>query len=192
MADETKTPKLTLDAFQGPLNADDFADALNTIAEQIRDGMIAGDGGGVGWWSVEGLTERTVYDFRVAHDGTVVLFAEAGEFNEEVIFTAWDDTVETQTLMEEMADRLNEQFDVSYVVKQMEDHLTKLRLNRLGYKWTDDWSKGPQRWTLTGPDGETIRLPSGGFHGWSECVTVATRDADMKGLPEQPEEDYQP
>ena len=192
MADEVKTPKLTFDAFQGALDANDFADALNTIAEQIRDGMIAGDAGGCGWWSVEGLTERTVYDFRVAHDGTVVVFAEAGEDSEEIIFTAWDDTVETQTLMESMAEELNDGATPDYVVKRMTDHLTQLRLTRLGYKWSDDWETGQQRWTLKGPDGETIRLPSGGSHGWSECVTVATRDAYVKGLPEHPEEDYQP
>lgn len=193
MADKTTTPKLSFDAFQGPLDAEEFADALVAIAEQIRGGITSGDGYGCGHWSVEGLKQGVTFDFRVANDGSVVVYGRIGDDadSEGIIFTSWDDSVETQTLMEDMAEKLNEGWDESYWIKRMEEHLTKLRLNRLGYNWTDDWDTGQQRWTLTGPDG-AMRLPSGGFHGWSECVTVATRDAFVKDLPLQPEEDYQP
>lgn len=176
------TPVFKLDAFHGPLTADEMADVLDTLADMIRDGFTSGDANGVGWWDVSGLSEPVVYESRVTDDGAVVIIT--GD-DEEIVLTAWDDEHDTQIKMEVIAERLNDGATLESAEREMEEFLTRLRLTRLGYDWTDDWDTGQQRWTLTGPDG-AIPLPSGGFHGWSECVKVAVADADRKALDATP------
>lgn len=41
------------------MDADAAAEHLEFIAGQVREGYLSGDAGGAGWWSVEGLEERT-------------------------------------------------------------------------------------------------------------------------------------
>lgn len=52
------TPVFKLDAFNaGPMTDEDVADALEGLAEMVRDGYTSGDAQGLGWWSVTGLTD---------------------------------------------------------------------------------------------------------------------------------------
>lgn len=165
------------------LTATEAADALDLISRQISEGFTSGDAGGAGWWSVDGLKDDVFYQVDDGDGVLIVIGDDDAEFPAHL--TSWDTSDTGRDFLEGLAEKMNEGYDADYCKGLLADELAQVRLRRLGYSWTDDWRTGQQRWTLTGPDGE-IRLPSGGFHGWSEAVEVATKDANRRGLDAQP------
>lgn len=177
--------KFTLDAFNGALTADTLAERLEFIAGQIRNGFTSGDGEGIGWWTAEDVKDDIFYqlDEDDTDDGLKII-DDVDPFKPCV--TSWDVSDDGREFMEGIAERLNlGTLEVDSAQRAVDEELAQVRLRRLGYSWTDDWATGQQRWTLTGPDG-AILLPSGGYHGWSEAVKVATADADAKALDRTP------
>lgn len=186
MADAPTTAVFKLDAFRKPATADDIAEALEMLAGMIREGYTSGDANGMGHWTLEGAVEPPVFDVR-QEGAALVLFSTQNDENTDLA-TSWDASEETREVMSKLSDDLDDGWDVAWAKRQLEEHLQKLRLRRLGYSWADSWRSGEQVWTLTGPDGK-MGLPSGGQHGWSECVKIATQDAERRGLPLQPPAD---
>lgn len=177
--------EFSFDTRDGNLNAEDLADSLEFIAGQLREGYLTGDAQGAGWWTVANLKDDVFYQV-TTEDGLLQIIDDVDPF--KPVAESWDVSAEAETFMEDLAEKLNDQtLDPDTVRLRVRDRLEQVRVNRLGYSWTDDWATGQQRWTLTGPKGE-VRLPSGGFHGYSECIEVANRDADRLGLASAPAE----
>lgn len=179
-------PAFKLDFRSGEkLTADTVADALELIARQIREGYTSGDAQGAGWWDVSGIKADVFYQVDDGDGALIVVGDDDPEF--KPVLTSWDTSDDGREFLEGLAGKLNQGYDADYVRGELDTELAQVRLRRLGYDWTSDWDAGQQRWTLTGPDG-VIPLPSGGFHGWSEAVKVATADADAKALDRTPPE----